>query len=249
MLGASNVTHLFPLVVSRLRAALPGPIDVLAAIGNGRSYGRWSHFLARELPGILECGLWPALDERPRAELRALLGDLGNDLVYGAEVAEVAGWIERILDRLLERGARCALVRLPLENLDGLSPLRFRIARSVFYPGRAIDLADLRARALDLDGCLVEIAGRRGVALVPQRAEWYGLDPIHVLRGRREEVCRAWLAPLGATPSEDGAGHLARADRSAFRHLRAERRRILGRLQVRAQPCARLLDGTAISVY
>ena len=246
LLGASNLTLAFPLVVSCLRSALPGPIDVLAAIGKGRSYGRTSRFLMRYLPGILECGLWGALEGRSRLETRALLADLGNDLVYGAEVDEIASWIERILDRLGEQDARCSLVRLPLENVDRISELRFRVARAVFYPGRAVRLDELGARARELDAKTVEIARARGVALVTQRSEWYGLDPIHVLRARREEVCGAWLGPIcgGFDPKR-----LGRPDRIALSRARAEERRILGRVERHAQPSARLLDGTAVSVY
>ena len=248
MLGASNLTHCFPHVVSGLRARLQGPIDVLAAIGDGRSYGRLSHFLARELPGILECGLWPALEGRPKAELSALVGDLGNDLVYGAEVQEIAEWLERILDRLQERGGRCTLVRLPLSNLDRISRLRFTLARSLFYPGRRISLDELRARALELDARMETIAEQRRIALVAQRADWYGIDPIHVLRRRRVEACSTWLDPFGK-PAAAGANGLPRADRAALHRMRAERRWLFGKLQVRAQPSARLLDGTTISVY
>jgi hypothetical protein len=244
LLGASNLTRAFPLVVSRLRAALPGPIDVLAAIGKGRSYGRESRFLVRHLPGILECGLWRALEERPRLETRALLADLGNDLVYGAEVGEIASWIERILDRLGAMDARCALVRLPLENVDRISELQFLLARTVFYPGRPARLDELRARAQELDARTVEIARARGVALVTQRPDWYGLDPIHVLRRRRREVVDSWLAPIcGEGVRESDLASVV------LRGIREEERWLLGRRQVRAQPCARLLDGTAISVY
>ena len=253
LLGASNLTRAFPLVVSCLRARLEGPLDVLAAIGRGRSYGRTSRFLVRHLPGILECGLWRALEERPRVETVALLADLGNDLVYGAEVGEIAAWIERILDRLAGQDARCALVRLPLETIDRISELRFRVAKSLFYPGRAGDLGALRARAKELDARTVEIARARGVALVTQPAYWYGLDPIHVLRTRREEACGAWLGPLCGDPippqQDSDPKRLARADRVALSRARPERRRVLRRLETRAQPCARLLDGTAISVY
>jgi len=248
LLGASNLTRAFPHVVACVRAALPGPVDVLAAIGKGRSYGRTSRFLARKLPGILECGLWRALDERPGPETRALLGDLGNDLVYGAEVDEIAAWIGTILDRLRAHGSRCALVRLPLGNLDRISPLRFRLARSLFYPGRAADLGELRRRAIDLDARVVEIARSRGVALVEQDVGWYGLDPIHVLRARRPEVCAAWLSPIGAHPS-NGSVKMAAGERAAIRGARAERRRVLGVLRTRPPPSARLLDGTTISVY
>jgi len=255
LFGASNVTRSFPLVVSRLHAALPGPIDVLAAIGEGRSYGSTSRFFARRLPGMLQCGLWRALEERSRVETRALLGDLGNDLVYGAEVGEIVAWIEEILDRLRAHDARCALVRLPLENVQRISRLRFALARSLFYPGRPADLDALRARARELDARTVELARSRGVALVAQKADWYGLDPIHVRGACREEVCDAWLDPIcggeAARRSDAGTGarHLGREDRIALGRIRAAERRVFGVLRTSTQPCARLLDGTTISVY
>ena len=40
------------------------PLEVFVALGHGRSYGRSTRMLGRQLPGILECGLWPELAAR-----------------------------------------------------------------------------------------------------------------------------------------------------------------------------------------
>jgi len=249
LLGASNLTLSFRLVIDRLRAVLPGPIDLMAAAGHGRSYGRTSRVLVRELPGILECGLWPALRAAPPAETLALLADFGNDLVYGSEVEEIAGWIEAILDRLAEHGSRTAVERLPLANVERLSPLRFRIARGILYPRHKIDLESLRERARALDARILALARARGAALVEQSPEWFGLDPIHIRRASRQEAWEQILSPLASSSAARAPEIRASDDRWAMRRLRPERRRWMGRQEYHRQPCARFLDGTRISLY
>ena len=56
-LGASNLTRGFRTVVSAARAAWGPEVQVLAALGHGRSYGAPSRVPFRTLPGILESGL------------------------------------------------------------------------------------------------------------------------------------------------------------------------------------------------
>lgn len=249
LLGASNLTLAFPLVVGKLRARRAGPVEILAALGHGRSYGRTSSVLFRELPGIDVCGLWSALDAAEPCETVAVLADLGNDIMYGAEVEEIAGWIERSLARLAKAGARTALVRMPLDVVDRIGHLRFQIARTIIFPGRRIELSSLRAKVRALDERVVAMARERSVAIVDQPRAWYGLDPIHIVRSRRAE---AWDAILSAVePELDSvrSAELAGADRRSVRRARPQWRRILGREERRAQPSAELLDGTTIALY
>ncbi|HSS47569.1 MAG TPA: hypothetical protein VLX28_01360, partial [Thermoanaerobaculia bacterium] len=133
LLGASNLRASLPLVVNLLRA--DGALEVLAACGHGRSYGARSRFLGiRHLPGIAGCGLWQALEGRPALPTLALVTDVGNDLVYGAEVAEIVRWIETCLNRLARRRSRVVLTLLPLARLEKLSPWEVRLAVSLLFP-------------------------------------------------------------------------------------------------------------------
>jgi hypothetical protein len=243
------LTLAFPRVIARLRDILPVPLDVFAAIGHGRSYGRPSRVLFRELPGIVACGLWRALESGPERDTRAFLTDFGNDLVYGTEVDEIAEWIALILRRLAARGARTTLVRLPLDSIGRLSPLRFSIARGIFYPRHKIDLATIRVRASALDARIGELAAEHGATVVLPRADWYGLDPIHILRTKRDEAWSALLAPLAERESPAGSTTLRAAERREIARMRPERRRWMGREETRSQPCATLVDGTILSLY
>lgn len=64
-LGASNLTRGFQTVVATARTAWGTDVDVLAALGHGRSYGADSAFLVRRLPGILDSGLWRRPETAP----------------------------------------------------------------------------------------------------------------------------------------------------------------------------------------
>jgi hypothetical protein len=61
-LGASNLTRGFPAFVWLARSAWGPDLQVLAAYGNGRSYGAPSRVGIRAPPGILESGLWRGLE-------------------------------------------------------------------------------------------------------------------------------------------------------------------------------------------
>ena len=115
LLGASNLTRALPLVIGLARQRLGGPLDVHAALGHGRSYGRRSTVLIRSLPGVLESGLWPALEapaQGASVALHALLTDVGNDIVYGHDPDTIAGWIDTCIGRLAGLGARIVMTRL-----------------------------------------------------------------------------------------------------------------------------------------
>jgi hypothetical protein len=70
-LGASNLTRGFRAVVSTARDTWGPQVEVMAALGHGRSYGAHSRLAFRRLPGILESGLWSELESRPRLPSQA----------------------------------------------------------------------------------------------------------------------------------------------------------------------------------
>ncbi len=250
LLGASNVELGLPWIVPELlRRSAPadGALDILVAAGHGRSYGSTSRYLARELPAILECGLWPALDALAPRRVRACLADVGNDLMYGAPHEQIASWVERCATRLRARADRLTVVGLPRARLEELSPFGFGILSRVVFPfHERREFGALRAAAWELDARLREIAGPDPF-LAPPR-EWYGLDPIHIVRRARARAWSAILEPLLGPGERTGAG-LTRAERRALSRSHAERRALFGRWRTHAQPQVRLSGGSTISFF
>ena len=244
LLGASNLRASLPLVVNLLRRRAGGPVEVLAACGRGRSYGAWSRFLGiRQLPGIAGCGLWQALEDRAALPLPtlALLTDAGNDLVYGAEVAEIVRWLEICLDRLARHRAQVVITLLPLARLERLSPWEVRLAVSLLFPGRRAPWPALLERARQLDERLRRLGREHDALLVEPEASWYGIDPIHLRRGRRREV---WERLTGVSGPQ-----AADPLRVRLPLLGAETMRLAGRTLHTSQPAAHLADGTTVALY
>jgi len=135
-LGASNLKRGLPALYGAFRRAAPGPVEVLAACGHGRSYVGWSRigWGVRALPGIAPgdapgspdgagCGLWRALERLGPLPTVALLTDVGNDLLYGPPVDAILAGVALCIDRLQELGAAvvCTPLRVPTESLVALA--------------------------------------------------------------------------------------------------------------------------------
>lgn len=249
LLGASNLARALPVVLDQARSAWGAPLEVFAALGHGRSYGRESHVLGRSLPGILNCGLWPALAERPKGDVAALLTDVGNDIVYGAAPATILEWVAACLERLAAIQARTVVTLLPMAGISALPRWRFRLLRFCFVPGCRLSLAEVLERAEIVQHGLAELAAQFGAGIVRPRSSWYGFDPIHLSRHVWPE---AWSEIF--SPWSDALEHAPRSqDKTTralyFLSLWPEQQRLFGIRQRFAQPCGRLRDGTTIALY
>jgi hypothetical protein len=240
LIGASNASRALPGVLRALDARA-GPHELLVAAGHGRSYGSPSRYFARELRPILECGLWPEL-ARAGPPVRALVTDVGNDLAYGVNAARIAGWVDEVLARLAAANARITLTALPLANLEQLSPLFFHAVRILVFRGRPLEREHVLREARELDQRMAEIARARGALHVRIPPECIGWDGIHQRRALRSTLWDQWLRDLGL--------ELDRAHGCRFRGtLRAQERRLFGREQRTAQPCARSAEGSTLSIF
>src|SRR4051794_38173405 len=104
LLGASNLTRSFPTVIATAIQTWSEPVEIMAAMGHGRSYGQDSSVFGRKISGIFPCALWQDLQNRPKLPTSALVTDIGNDLLYGISPDLLLQWVERCLDRLAEVG-------------------------------------------------------------------------------------------------------------------------------------------------
>jgi len=254
LLGASNLTRGISTAVETLRLHLGSPLEILAALGHGRSFGASSTVaFVRTLPGTLHCGLWDALRDsivvRPDLPTFALITDIGNDIMYGAPPATIASWIDQCIGRLQDADARIAMTMMPIERLRTIKPWHYAIVKMMLFPTRRITFEQAIARANDLHDRLIDVATHRNVPLIECRSEWYGFDPIHI---RLRHWPAAWSDMIGScvgnrdTPPR-AKGSLARWIR--LRLLRPEHEWLLRIEFKRPQPAGRLGEGSTISLF
>jgi hypothetical protein len=248
LLGASNLTRGISTVVATAQRVWGQPLEVLAALGHGRSYGIESRVLGRRLPGILNSGLWGTLDQAAPLPTAVLITDVGNDILYGVPVAEIVRWVETALDRL-GPVAKICMTGLPMGSVANLGPQRFRLYRQLFFPKCRLSLEEARRRACELHDSLQSIATARHLGWIELQDHWYGIDPIHI---QLRHWSRAWAEMLSTWNGSHATAAAARASMARWIYLRTRRpheRVLFGIKQYREQPSATLRDGTAISFY
>jgi len=248
-LGASNLVLSFPAIVATARAMWGEPVEFMAAMGHGRSYGKDTSVLGRKISGIFPCALWQDLQERPPMPTTALVTDIGNDLLYGVAPDQLLEWVARCLDRLTEASATVIVTQLPIENLERLGEARFQFFRRILFPRNRFQLSEVKAMARSLNDRLIELGESRKIPVIPVSSAWYGFDPIHLTRRSRRI---AWPMILSAWRALEAPLVVARPSLLAAAYLisRAPRdRSFLGIRRRAAQPSGRLFDGSTISLY
>jgi hypothetical protein len=249
LLGASNLTMSFPVVVQTARQTWGEPVEIMAAMGHGRSFGQDSRVFARKISGIFPCALWQDLQNRPTLPTTALVTDIGNDLLYGVPPDQVMGWVTACLDRLSEAGAATVVTQLPMESLERLGEARFRFFRRLFFPRCTLTKSAIRDAAAAVNDELMALGKTRNLPVIPVSGAWYGFDPIHLRRRVRRhawpELLAAWSA-TGELPREARASFWT----SAYLACLAPHERTIFSVRRRcAQPSGRLSDGSTISLY
>jgi hypothetical protein len=249
LIGASNATVGLPTIVDLARQRAGEPLEIMAATGLGRSFGKISKISGREISAILDCRLWEDLESRPPIVTRAIVTDIGNDILYGEPVERIADWVSECIARLRERGAQVSLTQLPIANLPTLGPFRYAMFRRLFFPRCRLSREETFERVAALNERVMEIANNLQIPAISHVPTWYGLDPIHFKRRHRTTAWSEILAPLFA---DEFTARAKRGSWSRAVYLRAltpAERLVFGIRQRRAQPAGRLRDGTTISLY
>lgn len=244
-LGASNLTRGFRTVVATARAAWGPGVEVLAALGHGRSYGAPSRLFFRTVPGILESGLWRELASRTQMPTRGLVTDVGNDILYGFSAGQTLAWVAEALGRLRRVTADLVVTDLPLASIRRLSRPKFLVFRSILVPSCRLSLAQVLETAERVNAGLAELSAAHGATFIRLDPAWYGFDPIHI----RPSLWRpAWQQILGSQAEADGDG------RSPLEGLRLclmppERRWVFGVERFTPQAGVALRSGGRVWLY
>lgn len=202
ILGASNVTYGLGTYVSSLTASFDSGVRLWIAHGHGRSFGRKSSAFVRRLEGHVQSRLWTAWDTHAdQSSARfALITDVGNDLLYGASVPTILGWVETCLRRLKAKGCEVTIATPPVDAIQSLSRLRYTATAKMFFPKTAVSWDQMQQAVLELDSGLKILAAEGGAAIVEPQPNWYGFDPIHIRRSRRAEAIADLLSRWPSGP-------------------------------------------------
>jgi hypothetical protein len=249
LLGASNLVRSLSIVIETARLTWREPVEIMAAIGHGRSYGQNSVVFGRKISGIFPCALWKDLQTRAPLPTAALVTDVGNDLLYEVPVERVIEWVDGCLDRLAAVGANTIVTQLPMDSVDHVSAARYRFFRTLLFPKCSLSLSEVKRSAAHLNERLVVTAMRRKMPVIPVSGAWYGVDPIHL---KRSTWPTAWPAILSAWRDVDVPAPSPRASLRRWVYLQRLaplERTIFGRERRREQPSGVLDDGTTISLY
>ncbi len=212
-IGASNLTRGLHAIVATARSVWGPDVEVLAALGHGRSYGAPSTFLVRGLPGILQSGLWRELESHPPAPTRALVTDVGNDIMYGVPPAQILEWVDECVARLQRFTPDVVVTGLPHAAVGGpagrpLPAVPVGVLPALPADARADD-ARRRRESMPASRRSPPTGALRFLRLKP---EWYGLDPIHIRPGMWNA---AWQEILcGDAPSIPGGRATRRGSRT-----------------------------------
>ena len=224
-LGASNLTRGFGTLVATARSRWGPDTEILAALGHGRSFGQESYFIYRALPGILECGIWRELERLPPAPTRAIITDVGNDILYGVEPDRILEWVGRAIERLRPAAEEIVLTGLPLESAARLTRGRYLFFRTLFFPRNRMPLWRVLEAAGELGEGVERVARETGARFFKPPLEWYGRDPIHVLL---HHWPAAWLELTGAGPAIEPVPESGLLERIRLYLRPPQRQRILG---------------------
>jgi len=244
-LGASNLTRGFHTIVSAARSAWGPEVQVLAALWHGRSYGASSSVAFRTLPGILESGLWQKLEALPPVPTRALVTDVGNDLLYGFSAEQTLAWVDETLNRLQRITQDIVLTDLPLASIQRLSQKKFLLFRSILFPYCRLSPAEVLEKVEQVNTGLAELAANHSLRFFKLNPSWNGFDPIHI----RPSLWRmAWQEILDAR-FQEGVGEGSRLEGLRLYFMTPERRRVFGVEQFNPQLGIALPKGARLWLY
>jgi len=249
VLGASNVAKSLGVLVQVAEQRFAAPLEIVTATGRGRSYGNASWFLARSLPSILTCEVWDHLAQHPNLNSYAVITDVGNDLLYEFTAEQIAAWVEQCVIRLKQHTHRIVLTGLPIHNVKRITPAKFLLFRTLFFPRTKIPLEEVQANALRLHDHLRAIAARHEIHFVTIQKQWYSVDPIHWKLAARPEVWNTFLTPLSYGHCDAASVRSQLSTELSYLFCRQKTYSVCGMPRAKSQPSVRIKSGTTIAIF
>ncbi|SES83986.1 hypothetical protein SAMN05216326_1058 [Nitrosomonas marina] len=258
LLGASNLIFSLRMIIQLMQQHCGSPSEVLVAAGHGRSYGQNSLVLVRELPGIVQCGLWRQLGSAKPMPVYAFLTDVGNDILYGYSPHQILAWVSWCIHQLHQSGARIVMTNLPMASVRAMPERRFMLLRNILFPTCRLSRDQIVERASTVYQGLHTLAERYQLVLYEPKPEWMSIDGIHVSIWKRRTFYRQLFCGcadsgqflLDQTRKVSDLGRQAKDESSNWqRRPRFAVRRLFGKIQRAEQPSGSLEDNTTVALY
>ena len=179
-LGASNLTRGLHTVVSTARTAWGPNVEVLGALGHGRSYGAPSRLARQDAAGhppvgiVADAGVASGGEDSGSRDRRRQRHPLR---IPGGPDSD---WVEEAVERLQEFTPDIVLTDLPLPSIRRLSRSTFLLFRSLLVPRCRLSLAEVVDTAERVNDGLSSLASARRLHFAHDEIQWYGVDPIHI---------------------------------------------------------------------
>lgn len=259
-LGASNLSRGLSRLLQASRCCSSSAFDLVVAAGHGRSYGANSRIWNRNLPSILESGLWRSIDKMLRRDVfgnsprLAVITDIGNDLLYGFSIEQIATWLEEVIHRLHLQQFNIVITKLPIESIQSVGPRRFRLLKTFFVPGCRQSLEEIKEQSRQMNNSIVRLAKKYQLSIIEQPGFWYGLDAIHIRRSCLDDL---WQRVVECWPvcTHDSETRQGTAQWSTWKEwfrigaASAEVRSLAGVMLFTPQPVFQLGDTTRVFLY
>lgn len=189
LLGASNLTRGFSVAIQLVNELFLGPVNIIVAMGHGRSYGVSTVVFGRELPGIEDCGLWQKLAKIDRAANYAVMTDIGNDIMYGAPVEKILQWVGTQITRLIQMDSHLIVVLLPEKSIRRLKKRQYQLMSSILFPNNNITYEYALDCICRVNSGLRNLAEENDAHVIVPDVTWYGWDTIHI---HTKQTSLAW---------------------------------------------------------
>ena len=145
-------------------------------------------------PGIVQCGLWEELENRPPLPTAALVTDIGNDIIYGCSVGPITRWLETCLQRLADQVERLVVTRLPIDVVSDGSRVENSFTNFASLPRLSPQPRGCAAsKHSNWTNNCSQYANRFGAYVVQPDSRWYTWDPIHIARRHRPAAWQKYM--------------------------------------------------------
>jgi hypothetical protein len=150
--------------------------------------------------------------------------------------------------KLAELQAETVVTLLPMGSVEKLQAWRYYVTRTLMFPTRGCSWPEMRRRIDELNERLQQLCARYDARTFAPPGDWYGFDPIHIVRSRRAQAWTEILSLWSGLESTDTFKPARLGTVTRFLRTCPAERSLFGVAQKRAQPALEW-DGVSVALF